>query len=106
MSPYRAIKEECCESNRVLPGLGLVDLTFGNVSVFDPALGVFGIKPSGVDYAQLRPDDIVIVDLDLGFPPDSFARPMCVMGSKPHRVRSHFCLGWTIHKFATKESRS
>jgi len=64
MNPYRAIQEECCESNRVLPGLGLVDLTFGNVSVFDPALGAFAIKPSGVDYAQLRPEDIVIVDLE------------------------------------------
>ncbi len=64
MSRYAAIQEECCEANRALPALGLVDLTFGNVSVFDPALGVFGIKPSGVAYGALRPEDIVLVDLE------------------------------------------
>jgi L-ribulose-5-phosphate 4-epimerase len=42
----------------------LVDLTFGNVSVIDRKTGVFGIKPSGVDYSRLTPDDIVLVDLD------------------------------------------
>lgn len=61
---YRSIREECCEANRALPKTGLVDLTFGNVSVLDADAGVFAIKPSGVDYAQLRPEDMVIVDLD------------------------------------------
>jgi L-ribulose-5-phosphate 4-epimerase len=42
----------------------LVDLTFGNVSVLDPDAGVFAIKPSGVDYGALRPEDMVVVDLD------------------------------------------
>lgn len=61
---YRKIQEECCEANRKLPGLGLVDITFGNVSVFDPELGVVAIKPSGVDYDALTPEMMVIVDLD------------------------------------------
>lgn len=61
---FRAIQEECYEANLSLPKLGLVDLTFGNVSVIDRAAGVFGIKPSGVDYSALTPDDIVLVDLD------------------------------------------
>lgn len=61
---YRAIQEECYEANVQLPQCGLVDLTFGNVSVIDRASGVFGIKPSGVDYAKLTPDDIVLVDLE------------------------------------------
>ncbi len=47
-----------------LPNFGLVDLTFGNVSVIDRASGVFGIKPSGVDYSRLKPEDIVLIDLD------------------------------------------
>lgn len=47
-----------------LPKFGLVDLTFGNVSVIDRASGVFAIKPSGVDYAQLTPTDIVLIDLE------------------------------------------
>lgn len=58
-----SIREECCEANRALPGLGLVDLTFGNVSVLDADAGVFAIKPSGVDYSELRPEDMVLVDL-------------------------------------------
>jgi len=61
---YREIREECCEANKSLPGLKLVDITFGNVSCLDRARGVFAIKPSGVDYLALTPEDMVIVDLD------------------------------------------
>ncbi len=64
MSKYQAIREECCEANRALPAIGLVDLTFGNVSVLDRDTGVFAIKPSGVAYEALQPDQMVIVDLD------------------------------------------
>ena len=64
MSNHADIRQECCEANLALPKFGLVDLTFGNVSVIDRASGVFGIKPSGVDYTKLTPDDIVLVDLD------------------------------------------
>ncbi len=61
---YRYIREECCEANRRLPTTGLVDLTFGNVSVYDPDAAVFAIKPSGVAYAELRPESMVVVDLE------------------------------------------
>ena len=64
MSQYSAIKEECCEANRALPATGLVDLTFGNVSVADRERGVFAIKPSGVDYSNLTPTDMVVLDFD------------------------------------------
>jgi L-ribulose-5-phosphate 4-epimerase len=64
MSSYRDIREECCEANVSLPALGLADLTFGNVSVADPHAGVFAIKPSGVGYAGLRPEQMVIVDYE------------------------------------------
>jgi L-ribulose-5-phosphate 4-epimerase len=64
MSIFRDLKQECYEANLTLPKFGLVDLTFGNVSVMDRARGVFAIKPSGVDYTALTPDDIVIVDLE------------------------------------------
>lgn len=47
-----------------LPKLGLVLFTFGNVSVVDRSAGVFAIKPSGVPYEQLKPDQIVVVDFD------------------------------------------
>ncbi len=61
---YRDIREACCEANLALPQTGLVDLTFGNVSVLDADAGVFAIKPSGVEYDALTPADMVIVDLD------------------------------------------
>ena len=64
MSTYQSIRVECCEANRRLPGTGLVDLTFGNVSVLDDDQGAFAIKPSGVAYEELTPEHMVIVDLD------------------------------------------
>ena len=64
MKRYSDIREECCAANKSLPSSGLVDLTFGNVSVCDRQSGVLAIKPSGVDYSALTPDDMVIVDLE------------------------------------------
>ena len=63
-STYQAIKEECLAANLDLPKTGLVDLTFGNVSVADPTNRVFAIKPSGVDYTALKVSDIVVLDYD------------------------------------------
>ena len=48
----------------LLPKYGLVTFTWGNVSEIDRETGYFAIKPSGVDYEKLRPEDMVIVDLD------------------------------------------
>lgn len=64
MDPYRDLRTECYEANLLLPEYGLIDLTFGNVSVSDPARAVFAIKPSGVDYLAMRPEQMVIVDFE------------------------------------------
>src|SRR3954471_2129319 len=64
MSKYDDIKEEAYKANMQLPKLGLVLFTFGNVSAADRDFGVFAIKPSGVPYEKLSPDDMVIVDFD------------------------------------------
>jgi L-ribulose-5-phosphate 4-epimerase len=71
---HAALREECCAANKRLPTTGLVDMTFGNVSVFDPTAAVFAIKPSGVAYDVLTPADIVVVDLD-GVIVDGALRP-------------------------------
>lgn len=63
-SKYKALKQECYEANMQLNELGLVVYTFGNVSAVDRENGVFAIKPSGVAYEVLKPEDIVIVDFD------------------------------------------
>jgi len=61
---YQSIKDECLAANLDLPRTGLVDLTFGNASVADPARRVFAIKPSGVSYDDLRVENIVVLDYD------------------------------------------
>ena len=63
-SDYTALKQECYEANMELNALGLVIYTFGNVSTVDRKKGVFAIKPSGVPYEKLKPEDIVILDYD------------------------------------------
>ena len=64
MSQYQHIKQEAFEANMQLPKLGLVLFTFGNVSAADRSLNAFAIKPSGVPYHELSPEDMVVVDFD------------------------------------------
>lgn len=58
------LKREAFEANVALPRHGLINLTFGNASALDRAKGIFAIKPSGVAYADLKPADMVLVDLE------------------------------------------
>jgi L-ribulose-5-phosphate 4-epimerase len=64
MSKYTHIQEAAYTANMQLPKLRLVIFTFGNVSAADRALGVFAIKPSGVPYEDLSPDNMVVVDFE------------------------------------------
>jgi L-ribulose-5-phosphate 4-epimerase len=63
MSFYE-LKQEAYEANMEIPRQQLAIYTFGNVSAFDKSRGVYAIKPSGVPYAELQVEDMVIVDLD------------------------------------------
>lgn len=58
------LKQEVYEANMQLPELGLVTFTWGNVSGVDREKGLFVIKPSGVDYADLTPEDMVVCNMD------------------------------------------
>lgn len=58
------LKKEVYEANMELPRRGLVTYTWGNVSGIDREAGLFVIKPSGVDYDQLTPDDMVVMDME------------------------------------------
>lgn len=64
MGKYDEIKMAAYKANMQLPELGLVLFTFGNVSVADRQQEVFAIKPSGVPYKDLSPENMVIVDFD------------------------------------------
>ena len=57
------LKLEVYKANMELPKRGLVTYTWGNVSGIDREKGLFVIKPSGVDYDALRPEDLVVMDL-------------------------------------------
>jgi L-ribulose-5-phosphate 4-epimerase len=57
------LKQQVYEANMLLPKHNLVTFTWGNVSGIDRGKGLFVIKPSGVDYDKLRPQDMVVVDL-------------------------------------------
>ncbi len=58
------LKQEVYEANMLLPQYGLVTFTWGNVSGVDREAGLFVIKPSGVPYEDLKPEDMVVVDFD------------------------------------------
>lgn len=58
------LKKEVYEANMLLPKYGLVTFTWGNVSGIDRESGLFVIKPSGVDYDKLTPDDMVVMNLN------------------------------------------
>ncbi len=60
------LKEQVCEANLELNRRGIVIYTFGNVSGIDRETGLMVIKPSGVDYAIMHPEDMVVVDLKTG----------------------------------------
>jgi L-ribulose-5-phosphate 4-epimerase len=63
-----SLREKVCWASQMLPRAGLVTMHSGNVSGLDRERGRLFIKPSGVDYELLTPDDIVEVDLDTGTP--------------------------------------
>ena len=58
------LKKEVYEANMQLPKYGLVTFTWGNVSGIDREKGLFVIKPSGVEYDKLTPEDMVVMDLE------------------------------------------
>jgi len=64
MDAYRTLKEEAFEANLEINRRNLAIYTWGNASAFDPDKGVFAIKPSGVAYDELKPESMVLVDLD------------------------------------------
>ena len=58
------LKEKVCRANLDLVKHGLVVFTWGNASAIDRESGLVVIKPSGVSYENIRPSDMVVVDLE------------------------------------------
>ncbi len=100
MSKYDEIRLSAYAANMQLPKLGLVLFTFGNVSAADREQGVFAVKPSGVPYDELSPDNMVIVDFD-GKTVEGLMRPSS--DTKTHAVLyKHWPeIGGIVHTHST-----
>ena len=97
---FESLRKECYEANMELPKLGLVIYTFGNVSCIDRKAGVFAIKPSGVDYEKLTPEDIVIVGLD-GKVADGKLRPSSDTNTHLELYKAFPSIGGIVHTHST-----
>ena len=100
MSQYQDLKQACYEANMQLPALGLVLFTFGNASVVDRSNSVFAIKPSGVPYATLKAEDIVIVDFD-GNVVEGTKRPSSDTKTHALLFREWTDIGGIVHTHST-----
>ena len=90
------LKKEVCAANRALETSGLVKLTWGNVSGIDRASGLWCIKPSGVPYAELEPDDLVVLDLE-GKVVEGTLRPSSDTRTHLHLYREFSEIGGITH---------
>jgi len=98
---YAALKQSVYEVNMAIVRSGLVVLTWGNASGVDRqgngGRGVMAIKPSGVDYEKLRPDDIVIVSLASGEVVEGAKRPSSDTRTHLELYRAFANIGGIVH---------
>jgi L-ribulose-5-phosphate 4-epimerase len=94
---HAELRERVLEANREIVRAGLVVLTFGNASGVDRAAGVMAIKPSGVSYDELRPESMVVVDLESGEPLDTTLRPSSDTPTHLVLYRSFEAVGGIVH---------
>ena len=94
------LKKQVCEANRMLPQEGLVTLTWGNVSAIDREKGLVVIKPSGVEYDDLSPDKMVVVDLE-GNVVEGELRPSSDTPTHVVLYRNFTDIGGIVHTHST-----
>lgn len=94
---YEALKTRVCAANKEISRTGLAILTWGNASEVDREAGVFAIKPSGVDYAELTPADIVIISLETGKKIEGELNPSSDTPTHWHLFKSFPAIGGIVH---------
>ena len=97
------LREAVCRANQELAASGLVTGTFGNVSGADHEAGLFAIKPSGVEYAELTPERMVLISLKTGGVVEGTLRPSSDTPTHLEIYRAFGCGGvaHTHSEFAT-----
>jgi L-ribulose-5-phosphate 4-epimerase len=91
-----ALREEVLQANLELVRRGLVLYTFGNASGIDRARGLVAIKPSGVPYEDMKPSDIVVVNLK-GETVDGKLRPSSDLATHLILYRAFAGIGGVVH---------
>jgi L-ribulose-5-phosphate 4-epimerase len=94
---FQELRQLAWTANQRLAESGLVLGTFGNVSAVDRAAGVFAIKPSGVPYETLTPEQIVPVSLETGEVVDSTLRPSSDTPTHLELYRAFSSCGGIVH---------
>lgn len=95
-----ALKAEVCKANLDLVKHGLVIFTWGNVSAIDRETGLVVIKPSGVDYSDMQPSDMVVVNLD-GEVVDGILRPSSDTATHLEIYKAFPDVGGIVHTHST-----
>ncbi len=94
------LKIKVCEANLLLPKHGLVTFTWGNVSAIDRESGYVVIKPSGVEYDNLTPDKMVVVDLN-GKVVEGELNPSSDTPTHVYLYRNFTEIGGVVHTHST-----
>lgn len=97
---YEQLREEVLKANLELFRRGLVLYTFGNASGIDRAEGVVAIKPSGVPFEELRPEDIVVTDLN-GNVVEGTLRPSSDLPTHLELYKAFPGIGGIVHTHST-----
>lgn len=93
----RELREAVCKANRALLSSGLVTMHSGNASGVDRETGTVYIKPSGVDYESLVPEQIVAVDLASGVPHEGQLKPSVDLPHHLYLYRHMEDVGAVVH---------
>ncbi len=95
------LKEEVCKANLDLVKHGLVIFTWGNVSGIDREKGLVVIKPSGVSYDNMKPEDMVVVDLESGEVVEGHLKPSSDTPTHLALYRAFKEIGGVVHTHST-----
>jgi L-ribulose-5-phosphate 4-epimerase len=98
---FESLRREVLAANLALPELGLVKLTWGNVSGLDRDTGVMAIKPSGVAYTAMTIEDLVLVDVATGEVVGGERRPSSDTPTHVALYRALDGIGGIVHTHST-----
>lgn len=95
------LKKKVCKANLDLVAHGLVIFTWGNVSGIDRDKGLVVIKPSGVSYDNMKPEDMVVVDLATDKVVEGDLRPSSDTPTHLALYRAFPEIGGVVHTHST-----